>query len=257
MDEQYILKTLSNAIDVLELFDEEAALTPKEIENRIKMNRTNLYRILYTLRHRGLLDLDPQTGEYKIGLKVFHLASLSLKRLDVKTISHPFLQILGNLLNESIHLVVKNNQFAIFVDKIEANEDVNMGSYIGWSAPLYCTASGKLLISYESDEWIKSYFKNLDLKKYTDNTLVQYEQFMNNITNIREKGYSSDEEEMVEGLTCFAVPIIGHSGKIVAAVSVSGATTKMNKKKELVLEELKKTATEISKTITRTPQGVL
>jgi len=256
MDDQYILKTLSNAIDVLEMFEDEVSLTPKDIENKMKMNRTNLYRILYTLRHRGLLDLDPQSGEYRIGMKAVHLTALSLKRLDVKTISRPYLLKLGEMLGESIHLVKKNNNFAVFIDKIEAAEEVNMGSYIGWTAPLYCTASGKLLMSYKSDEWIKNYIQGINPKKYTDNTLTEFPHLLHNIKQIRHNGYSSDEEEMVEGLTCFAVPILGHKNNVLAAISVSGATTKMNKRKEEFLKQIEKTAAEISHAIKLTPEGV-
>ena len=257
MDEQYLLKTLVNAVDVLSLFEEKEALTPKEIEERMGMNRTNIFRILYTLRHKGLLDLDPNTGEYRIGIKMIHLASLSIQRLDIKNISHPYLKSLKNSLNETVHLVILKNNLATFIDKIDANEDINMGSYIGWSAPVYCTASGKLLLSFESDRRIEDYINSVKTKKYTDHTLDNYEKFIANIEEIRRTGFSSDNEEMVEGLTCYAVPIKGHDGKPIAAISVSGPTTRMTKNKSYVIGESLQTAEMISRAIMKTPQGVI
>jgi len=257
MDEQYLLKTLANAVDVLNLFEEKEALTPKEIEESMGMNRTNIFRILYTLRHKGLLDLDPDTGEYRIGIKMIHLASLSLKRLDIKIISRPYLQSLKDSLNETIHLVIMNNNLATFIDKIEANNDINMGSYAGWNAPLYCTASGKLLLSFESDKHIENYINSVKTKKYTDHTLDSYEKLIENIDGIRRTGFSTDNEEMVEGLTCFAVPIKGHDGRAVASISVSGPTTRMTKNKSLVIEKSLQTAEEISQVIMKTPQGII
>src|SRR5690625_1923512 len=94
MSDQYLLKTLENAIDVLFVFETEVSLTPKEIKERTKMNRTTLFRILYTLRHEGILQLDAHTGEYSIGMKIIHLASLSLQRIDIKNISQSHLQLL-------------------------------------------------------------------------------------------------------------------------------------------------------------------
>lgn len=255
MSDQYLLKTLANAIEVLSLFEEEVSLAPKEIAERIDMNRTNLFRILYTLRHGGLLELDPKTGKYQIGMKTIHLASLSLQRLDIKHICHPYLVSLRDLVEETVHLVVINNNLATFIDKIGANEDVHMGSYVGWTAPLYCTASGKLLLSFEPDKVIKEYFETVKLKRYTDNTIYNFNTFLKNIREIREVGYSIDKEEMVEGLTCFAIPIKEHKGHAIASISVSGPTTRMNKKRETIIEQLQQTSQEISSMITKIPEN--
>ena len=257
MDDEYLLKTLVNALDVLSLFETEVSLTPKEVESKINLNRTSIYRILYTLRHKGLLELDPQTGEYKIGMKMFHLGSLSLQRLDIKNISHPHLLALRDTVNESVHLVIKNNDAVTFIDKKPAKEDIFMGSYVGWNAPLYCTASGKILLSFETNEYINNYFKKAPRKKYTDHTLESYEKLIQNIEGIRQLGYSTDQEEMVEGLTCYAVPIIGHDEKVIASISVSGSTTKMTEKKGIVIEELFKVTAAISKAIGKTPDGAI
>jgi IclR family KDG regulon transcriptional repressor len=238
MNDQYFLKTLSNAMDVLSLFEEEATLTPAEIESHMKMNRTNLFRILYTLRHKGLLEVDPDTGKYQLGLKVIHLASLSFQRLNIKNLSHPILVKLRETLNETTHLVIMKNNLSTFVDKVQASTDIYMGSYIGWTAPLYCTASGKVLLSFYSDSYIKDYFQSTKIKQYTEKTLDQYEEFHENMEEIRKQRYSIDNEEMVEGLTCYAVPILGQEEKPLAAISVSGPTTRINKNKETIIKEL-------------------
>ena len=190
-------------------------------------------------------------------IKWLDLASLSLQRLDIKNISHPHFLSLRDALNESIHLVVKNNNVVTFVDKKAASEDIYMGSYVGWNAPLYCTASGKLLLSFESNEYINNYFKDTQRKKYTDHTLDKYEEFVQNIENIRGLGYSTDQEEMVEGLTCYAIPILGHDERVIASISVSGSTTRMTRNKEVVLKELFIVAETISKVISKTPRGAI
>ncbi|WP_382397832.1 IclR family transcriptional regulator [Lentibacillus salinarum] len=257
MTDQYTLKTLSNAIDVLSLFEREHSLTIKEIQQETHMNRTNLYRILYTLRSRGVLEVDPQTGEYRLGMKIIHLSSLLLQRLDVKTIAHPYLCELRDKIYETIHLVVLSNNLAAFVDKVVANEDINMGSYIGWTAPLYSTASGKLLLSSKEDEHINSYINKTDFKKFTDCTLIKKEVFIQDIAKIRKQGYSIDAEEMVEGLTCFAAPIKNHREEVIAAVSISGPTTRMLKNKEKILKELLNNANNITESVNKTPQGTV
>jgi len=255
MDDQYILKTLSNAIDVLSLFEEEPSFTIKELQEETHLNRTTLYRILYTLRHQGVLELDPENGKYHLGMKIVHLASLLLQRMDIKTIAHPYLCRLRDSTQETIHLVVLSNNLAAFVDKVTANEDINMGSYIGWTAPLYSTASGKLLLSSKKDEWINLYLKETEFKKYTERTLGTGEVIRRNISEIRKRGYSIDAEEMVEGLTCFAAPVKNHRGEVIAAVSISGATSRMINNKETVVKELLNQTNQITDLISKIPQG--
>ncbi len=255
MDDQYILKTLSNAIDVLSLFEEEPSFTIKELQEETHMNRTTLYRILYTLRHQGVLELDPETGKYHLGMKIVHLASLLLQRMDIKTIAHPYLCRLRDSTLETVHLVVLSNNLAAFVDKVTAKEDINMGSYIGWTAPLYATASGKLLLSSKEDEWINSYLKKTEFSKYNKNTLSVEEVIKKNINEIRKRGYSTDSEEMVEGLTCYAAPVKNHIGEVIAAVSISGATSRMINNKEKNIQELLNYTNQITDSINKIPQG--
>jgi DNA-binding IclR family transcriptional regulator len=254
MKDNYILKTLSNAIDVLGLFESESTLSIKEIQEETHLNRTTLFRILYTLRHQGVLELDPKTGRYQLGMKIVHLASLLLQRLDIKTIAQPYLKELQNMTNETVHLVVLSNDLAAFVDKIAENEDINTGAYIGWTAPLYCTASGKLLLSVKEDSWIDKYIDKTSFKRYTDNTLGK-EGIRSNIDYIRKRGYSTDAEEMVEGLTCYAAPIKNHFGEVIAAVSVSGATTRMVKNKDTIVSQLLNQTSRITDSISKIPQG--
>lgn len=253
MGDQYILKTLSNAIDVLSLFEEEPSLSIKELQEGTQLNRTTLYRILYTLRHEQVLELDPETGKYHLGMKIIHLASLLLKRMDIKMIAHPYLCKLRDSILESVHLVVLSNNLATFVDKVTASEDVNMGSYIGWTAPLYCTASGKLLLSSKENEWIDSYLKKTEFKKYTEKTLYMKE-VINDINEIRKRGYSIDAEEMIEGLTCFAAPVRSPFGEVIATVSISGATSRMNNNKERVVQELLNQTNQITDSVSKIPQ---
>jgi DNA-binding IclR family transcriptional regulator len=252
--DNYTLKTLSNAIDVLDLFETEPTLSIKEIQEETHLNRTTLYRILYTLRHQGMLEVDGETGRYQLGMKIVHLASLLLQRMDIKSVAHPYLQELQSKTNETVHLVVLSNDLAAFVDKIAENEDINTGAYIGWTAPLYCTASGKLLLSMKEDVWVDNYINKTHFKRYTENTLDR-EGIRSSIDYIRKQGYSTDAEEMVEGLTCYAAPIKNHFGEVIAAVSVSGATTRMVKNKEQVIEKIFQTTSEITNTFSKVPQS--
>lgn len=251
----YLLQTLSKAIDVINIFETESEpLTIAEIAKKTKMNRTSLFRILYTLRSKGLVEMDLNTGKYRLGMKIVRLSSLVLQRLDIRRLAKSYLEALRDRLQETIHLVVLNEKSAIFIDKMEISGSIFMGSYIGWIAPLYCTASGKLLLSYQDQEYIDDYLQTVSIKPYTHKTIMSKEQLRENIEWIKTVGYSVDDEEMVEGLTCYAAPVFDGKGKIKAAVSVSGPTSRITSNKEKIITELLDTTATISKELSNAPE---
>lgn len=249
----YILQTLANAIDVINVFETESEpLTIADLVKRTNMNRTNLYRILYTLRTKGLIEMDADTGKYRLGIRIVQLSSLVLQRLSIRQIARPHLQRFNETVNETTHLVVINDKKVIFIDKLEIQQTILMGSYIGWVAPLYCTASGKLLLSYREKEFIQDYLKAETFNDYTLKTLSDAGSLLKDLERIKLYGYAIDDEEMVEGLTCFAAPIFATNEKVLATVSVSGPTSRMVANREKIIHELldcvKRVTLEISST---------
>lgn len=237
-NDPYIVQTLSNAIDLINVFETESEpLSISELAQKTGMNRTTLFRLLYTLKSKGFVEMDPHTGKYRLGFRIVQLSSLVLQRLSIRQMLRPHLERLRNTLNLTVHLVVMNDQKAIFIDKLEVADAIFMGSYVGWVAPMYCTASGKLLLSYQDDSFVSDYLEKVAFKAYTYKTLTEPSRLWQEVQTIRKQGYSVDDEEMVEGLTCYAAPVTDKE-RIVAAISVSGPTSRMTISREKILHEL-------------------
>lgn len=253
MNDNYMLQTLSNAIDVLYIFEtEHEPLTISELVKKTNLNRTTLYRILSTLRSKGLIEMDPNSGKYRLGIKIVQLSSLVLQRLGIREVARPYLESLQEKVNETIHLCVLNDKKVIFIDKLEVAEAIFMGSYIGWAAPLYCTATGKLLLGSQNKDYIDEYLKTETFKQYTSKTLIEPKSLQEDLERIKTCGYSIDDEEMVEGLTCYAAPIVDNEGVILASISVSGPTSRMISVKEKLIPELLDSSKQISQKVSST-----
>jgi DNA-binding IclR family transcriptional regulator len=251
----YLLQTLSNALDVLEVFEDHAEpMTISQLVEITKMNRTNLFRILYTLRKKGIIEVDAETGKYRLGLKLVQLSSLVLQRLEIKDIARPYLQRLRDKLNETVHLVVLGDDKIVFIDKHAVSGSILMNSFIGYVAPLYCTASGKLLLSFQDEAIIDRYIETTPFKPYTTNTLTDKNEFRQELKKIKKLGYSIDNEEIEEGLVGFATPIFSH-GRVIASVSVSGTAQKMKNKQDEIIASLLETSKLISNDLSNAPEA--
>jgi IclR family transcriptional regulator, KDG regulon repressor len=249
----YMLQTLSNAIDVLTIFETESEpLSISELVKKTSLNRTTLYRILSTLRAKGLLELDNDTGKYRLGIKIVQMSSLVLQRMSIREVARPYLESLRERVSETIHLSVLNDKKVIYIEKLEVPQAIFMGSYIGWVAPLYCTAAGKVLLSAQNEDYIQEYVDTAVFQNYTQKTLADPQSLREDLERIKSRGYSIDGEEMIEGLTCFSAPIVDDQNHAIAALSISGPTSRMTQDKENIIQEVLKCAQQISQEISRT-----
>ncbi len=248
--DSYLLQTLSNGIDVIYAFeDEDHPLSAQEIGEKIHLNRTTLFRLLYTLRHKGILDLDEETGKYRLGLKLVQLSALVLQRIGIKDIVRPYLEELRDKLNENILLSVLGENSTIIIDKFEVKETMLTAAYVGKVVPLYCTPSGKVFLSFQNENYINRYFDMVPLIKLTDHTITDKEELIKHLQMTRERGYGFDDEEAEEGLVGFAAPILDANGSIIASVSVGGPRSRIFRKQEEILKELLSTNQKISKNL--------
>ncbi|HOQ68270.1 MAG TPA: IclR family transcriptional regulator, partial [Candidatus Atribacteria bacterium] len=136
---------------------------------------------------------------------------------------------------------------ALYIDKVEGPKTLQMRSRVGMRIPLYCTALGKVLLAYSSEEDIDRYLEEVELIPRTPNTIVSPGKLKEELLSIRERGYALDNQENEEGIICVGAPITDFSGQVVAALSVSGFFKDFSSDKiPEILSSLQKTAASIS-----------
>ena len=124
-----------------------------------------------------------------------------------------------------------------------------MDTEIGHRYPLNATASGKSIMAFQAQSKINDFINTFNFVKLTENSIIDPEEFRRELITVKGDGYGTDLEECIPGLTCYAAPIIDRSGFAVAAISISGASTRMDVKKEDIIREVKHAAMSISKII--------
>lgn len=225
----YVIQSVIHAIDLLEAFkgdDDELGVT--ELSKKLSLHKNNVFRLLATLELRGYIEQDKQTGNYKLGVKVLELGQHFLKHLGLLRQAHPVMRDLLAKCNENIYISVLRGNNCVYIDGVEANQVVKVMSRIGNRLPLHATASGKVMLSNESEEDIMRYFPQEELKKYTENTITSRTKLLEDIKEAREKGYALDMEELDVGVRCVAAPIRDYTRKIIGAISISAPSLRMN-----------------------------
>lgn len=223
-----VVKSVSRALDIIALVGmKKGGLGVTEIANQIDINKSSVFRTLSTLVQYGYIEQDTGTGKYKLGLKFLDISSKLLESIDLRTEAKPFLQELENKTNEVIHLVVYDQGEVVYIEKLEGNETLRTHSKVGKRAPMHCTSVGKAILSHLTESEVIAILERKGMPYHTDHTITSTEEFLRELKHIREKGYALDLEENEYGITCIAAPVFDHLGNVVAAVSISGPTTRM------------------------------
>lgn len=245
----YVIQSVIHAIDLLEAFkgdNDELGVT--ELSKKLGLHKNNVFRLLATLESRGYIEQEKQTGNYKLGVKVLELGQHFIKHLGLLRQAHPVMKDLLAKCNENVYISVLRGNGCVYIDGLEANQVVKVTSRIGQRLPLHATASGKVLVSQETEEELLNIFPQEELKKFTPYTITDKKKLIELIKEVKEKGYALDLEELDLGVRCVASPIKDYNGKIVGAISISAPSIRMNDEKlnDFFIPFVKEAAKEIS-----------
>lgn len=222
------VKSVERAFQILERVSlAKNGIGVTELANELKMYKSTIHRVLSTLSHLGYIEQDPETERYKLGYKLLEISSRLLGNLDIRREAMPFLQELADLTNEVVHLVVLNKGEVVYIEKVEGSETIRMHSRVGNRAPVHCTGVGKAILAYLPEDQVREIIRQYGLEPHTPNTLSTLPDLLADLKLIRERGYALDLEENELGITCVAAPIWDHTGAVVASISVSAPTIRM------------------------------
>ncbi|MBP1764005.1 MAG: yagI [Firmicutes bacterium] len=244
--------SVHKSIDVLLLLQNEGReMGVTEIAKRLGMNKSTIHRILSTLDSRDFVQQNSETGKYWLGLRLYSLGMTIADKLPLKVIAAPYLKALSEKFNEGVHMAVLDRSFNLFpkiliIDKIQTQQLLSFTPPIGSGSTCNSSGMGKCLLAFCPDEYLRRYI-GTPLPRLTKNTITEWPEFLQEMKHIREDGYAIDQEELEIGLTCVAGPILNRKQEIVAAISLSGPTSRINSDMlPDIIAEVKRTAKAIS-----------
>jgi|SRR5271156_364556 len=223
----YNITALQRGLRLLQLFSESAhGLTAKHVASRSRLPVSTVHRFLANLESSGFLNCGAD-GVYHLGIACFAIGQAALAQLDIRQVSLPYLQELNRETRETIHLTVRHGLSAVYVEKLDSPEQLRIHSRIGASVPLYCTAVGKVMLAYMSEEEQETILPRLELKHWTANTVGSLQELEADLNRTRKNGYACDLEEHELHIRCVAAPIWDHAGSVNASLSLTAPVVRM------------------------------
>jgi IclR family KDG regulon transcriptional repressor len=222
---------VSKILKILEaLSASPAGLQLKDIADQTGINKSTAYRFLAHLESEGYLFRD-DLGSYLVGPKLVRLGAGATYQATLRKISRPVLQHLWKVTNETVNLGILDGQDVYYVDVVQSAHPFRMASPVGSWRPVYCTAMGKALTAYLPEDEREHVLCSIHFERCTPHTLTRLPQFRKELEKVRQCGYALDDEEATLGARCVSAPILHDGGKVAAAISVAGPTTRIARDK--------------------------
>jgi IclR family transcriptional regulator, KDG regulon repressor len=224
------LSSVAAAIKLLNAFSEdETEFGISNLAKRLGLAKSTVHRLATTLVADRLLEQDPHSGKYRLGIALFRLGALVRRRMDASNEARPFLFDLRKKTNETVHLAILDGAEIMYVYYLESTQAIRMRSDLGGRKPAYCTAEGQAILAFGPSEVVERVAKR-GLRARTPQTITDVNKLLKALQLVRQRGYAMDDEESEIGMRCIAAPIRNDAAEVVAAVGVAGPVSRLTKK---------------------------
>ncbi len=216
------IASVQHALNILNLFDgTHAELGNSDIARLLNMNPGTVAGLIYTLRINRYLDQNPDNRKYRLGLKLAERAFVLLDQIDLRKIAAPIMENLLEWSGESVNLAIHDFQEVVYIERLFGGHSLGIRSELGKRAPLHSTALGKAILANFDQNEIQSILVDYKFTAVTPKTIVDLDKFLAELEKVKKDGYAVDEQENELGGRCIAAPIMDHTGKSIAAISIS------------------------------------
>jgi DNA-binding IclR family transcriptional regulator len=245
----YRVQVLDRALAALEVIahrDQESSLV--EICTALKLHKSTVHRLLMVLEHHHFVDKNPETGRYRLGLRLFELGSKAIATLDLRDRAQAHLVRLQRETQETVNLAILEQGEVLYIAKIEPQRNLRMAARIGHRYPCHSTALGKAILAGLPEADVDAVLCRANLKSRTPNTLTTAAAVKRDLAHVRKRGYAIDDEENEQGAKCVGAAVWGHSGRPIAAISVSAPAVRLDQAKlESAAAALVRAASDLSR----------
>jgi DNA-binding IclR family transcriptional regulator len=227
--ENYIIQTVSRALDLLEQFQEgDAELGITDLSNRLNLQKNNVFRLVATLKAKNYIEINNLTGKYRLGIKTRNLGQVATRLNTFAYQTRPHLNEMKQACHEACYFSVIKNNCSFYLDGVESDLPVRVTQRVGSSRPVYCTAAGKVQLAFMEPNKRADILAGLELKPHTTNTIVDLEELNRELAVIQLKGYAVDDQEHDAGVMEIAAPVFDSNDTLIGALSILGPEMRLS-----------------------------
>ena len=223
-----VLSSVRNAARLLKVFADRPEMGITDLSRELGLGKSTVHRLVTTLCAEDLLYRDSYTGRYRLGPAMLELGSAADADTDLHAAVVAPMDHLRSLTGETVHVAVLEGREVVYVERLESPHMLRIFQQIGRRNSAHRTGCGKALLAFLPPHKLDAVLTGWDLPAKTPHTITDHCRLRSELDGIRRDGYSRNVSESEVGVVSVAAPIRDRTGRVVAAISVAGPTTRMD-----------------------------
>ena len=222
--EGFEMSSINRAIQAVDLLSRKAPMGVRAVAQQLGLPVASVHRMLADLEKEDVVARTP-SGEWDLSFRLLQITGRQLDRAELPRLTRPFAEKIAAATRETVNLNAVAGIEAVCIDKVRGNERMQLDFNVGSRGPIHCGGAGKAILAYlpeaKRELVLAGPLTRLTPKTLTDRAAVERE-----LLRIRARGYAIDDQEVVTGVFCVAVPILDRDGYAVGAISITGPAHK-------------------------------
>ena len=215
--------SVERAFGVLDALSDGGELGTNEIARRTGINASTVSRLLATLASARFVEHVPESGRYRLSLRLIELGNAVLGRLDLRTLARPHLQALVRETGETATLSAPGEHDAITVDFAHSSSVLQSVAQLGRPSVGHATAAGKVMLACGDVELPAEPFT-----AFTPRTITTRGRLIEELARVRRLGFAEAQEEREEGLAAVAAPVWDSRGELAGIIGAQGPASRFD-----------------------------
>lgn len=229
---------------------EGAPVSPSTLSTALNLPKATIHRLLTTAEEEGFLQRDLDGRSFGPGVRLRKLSANTLSSQRVRTERLLVMKALAEQVGETCNLAAPGRYGMVYIDRVETHWPLRIQLPVGTQVPFHCTASGKMYLSSLRQDKLLRLLKTLPLDPLTPASITDPQKLLDEITVTRARGYSTDDQEFMEGMAAIAIPICDDKSRLLTTLSIHSPIQRHNLSKlENAIDALKRAGKSLEKIV--------
>lgn len=222
------VQSVDRALSIIEtLAEDDEGYRLSDLAIRTGLSTSTVHRLLATLENRRFVQFDRAASKWHVGARSFTVGATFVRRRNFSAQALPYLRRLRDITRETANLAVVDDEFIVVVTRMESREIMRSVTKVGGRVAMVASGVGKAVLATYSDEDVGAIIRHHGMPRLTEKSIVRPGDLFRELEKVRRQGFAIDDEEASIGLRCVASVVFNDCGEPLAAISVSGLTSRL------------------------------
>ena len=228
---RYMVPVVRSTFRILEEISAAGPLGLNEITQRTKIPKSTVFRVLATLQSLGYVVRDG-SRDYCVSPSIAGLAGDRSQSDALRAAALPWMVRLRNECGETVNLGQLQHDKVVYLEVVPSEFALRLSERPGATVPVHASALGKAILAFSPPELADSLIGSQRLAMFTRNTVTDPAAMREELRRVRDRGFAFDKGEISALATCVGAPILGVDGRAIAAMSISGPSSRFTPRRD-------------------------